>query len=212
MKDTKISALASEPDLCGEKGTTSWVRGRNCVYNDSAAAAYRVSIRASRGWISYGQFDDLETATYVANIAILVEGCEDRYELNTGIGEKNKEELARWRRNPKNLDLEKIASAKYKDIQDKLEFARKQELANSEIERQNRIIVEKMESEKSKRLQKIALESLRVYKEKVMMIMSLSDAGLEKFMRGKNTRDPLYQIARDEAVFRFKDGKKPRAT
>lgn len=127
MKRPEISTQSSDPELVGSNEASSWVVGRNCVYRDSTVAEYRVSIHTPRGWRSYGHFNDLETATYIANIAILVERCEEKYQLNEGVGEKNREELDSWRRKPGNLSLEKTAGERYKSIQSDLAPYREQE-------------------------------------------------------------------------------------
>lgn len=101
MKRPEISTHSADPDLVGSEGTTTWVTGRNCVYKDGTE--YRVSVLTPNGWKSYGHFNDLETATYIANIAILAERCEGKYELNKGIGDKNRDELEIWRQVPSNV-------------------------------------------------------------------------------------------------------------
>lgn len=131
MKSPKISTHSSDSELIGSNETPSWVSGRNCVYRDGTVAKYRVAIRTTSGWKSYGHFNDLETAAYVANIAILAELCEEKYELNE-IGEKNKEELNSWRQQPGNLSLEKTAGERYKDIQTDLSASREQDRIEAE--------------------------------------------------------------------------------
>ena len=132
MKRPDISTHSSDPELVGSNKTSSWVVGRNCVYGDSTIAEYRVSIRTPRGWKSYGHFNDLETAAYIANIAILAERCEEKYQLNEGIGEKNREELDSWRRQPGNVSLEKTAGERYKRIQANLAADREQKRIDAE--------------------------------------------------------------------------------
>lgn len=123
MRKPKTSRRDPDSGLAGSNDESCWVVGRNCVYRDSTVKNYRVSIRTLRGWRSYGHFSDLETATYVANIAILVESCEEKYELFRGVGNKDKDELAAWRRAQGNADLERIAAERYKKIQSELAAA-----------------------------------------------------------------------------------------
>ena len=122
-----ISADISNPNLVGSNEKSSWVHGHNCVYRDSSVAEYRVSIRTDDGWKSYGHFRDLNTATYVANIAILAEGCEKKYQLNRDIGHKDMDELARWRAQMKNSDLERTARERFSDVSRMLEVKRLEE-------------------------------------------------------------------------------------
>lgn len=132
MKKPDISTQVANPSLIGTAGHSNWVQGRNCVYHDSTTEKYRVSIKTPTGWKSYGHFYDLETASYVANVAILAEACEDKYALNEGIGAKNRQELAQWRRQGQNSALEKCARERHKEVHDALEAMRKEALENAE--------------------------------------------------------------------------------
>lgn len=127
MQKPDISTQVSDPRLIGTEGHSSWVQGRNCVYLDSTTENYRVSVKTPTGWKYYGHFYDLATASYVANVAILAEACEGTYELNKGIGAKNRQELAQWRRQGQHSALEKCAREKYKKVQDALEAMRAEE-------------------------------------------------------------------------------------
>lgn len=126
MKKPETSTHRNDSDLVGSSEESSWIVGRNCVYSSSTVAKYRVSIHTPNGWKSYGHFNDLETATYIANIAILVEHCEEKYELNKEIGTKDRNELDKWRRTPGHVDLERTAAVRYKTLQEqeRLEAAR----------------------------------------------------------------------------------------
>ena len=126
MKKPDISTSDPDPDLGGKEDRSSWVRGRNCVYQDGSGATYRVSIKTPKGWQLYGYFNDLESASYVANIAILAEGCEEQYELNQ-IGPKDRQELKRWRTFEQNRHREQVASRKYNNYQAELEQVRMEE-------------------------------------------------------------------------------------
>lgn len=149
MKKPETSADVSDPDLIGSKEDRTWVIGKNCVYRDSSVANYRVSIHTSAGWKSYGHFHDSETATCVANIAILVEGCEEKYELNKNIGPKSRQELAHWRNQANNTHLERIAREKYSEVlaaieildaeEARLRTAAEQQYKDHENEKRDRI-------------------------------------------------------------------------
>jgi hypothetical protein len=84
-------------DLSGNNpDDPKWVEGLNGVYrNDYGPKPYRVSIRTSNGWVSYGHFNHKATAAYVANVAILATGTYQDYQLNTGV-RSDKNELQRW--------------------------------------------------------------------------------------------------------------------
>lgn len=212
MKKPEIPTSVSDPDLVGSNETSSWIQGRNCVYRDGTVAEYRVSIKTSSGWKSYGHFNDLETATYVANIAILVEGCEERYELNKEIGDKDKDELALWRRQPRNSGLEKAARDKYKQVQIELEALQREERLRAEmLAEELRVRREKLAKERRKEEEKLA-EKRRVRDEKTRMILALSNPELVKFIKSTNVNDPFYEIAMNEAVRRHRQLGLPRAT
>lgn len=127
MKKPGISTKTSDPELVGAGEKSIWVQGRNCVYRDDSVARYRVSIKTATGWKSYGHFQDLETAAYVANVAILAEGCEERYELNN-IGTKDRQELIHWRSAGRNASLEQLAREKHERVQIALAEMRAEEL------------------------------------------------------------------------------------
>lgn len=132
-KMPETSTRTTDPDLAGSNAESSWVVGHNCVYHDRSIAKYRVSIRNQHKWKSYGHFDDLETASYVANVAILAENCEERYELNK-VGEKNRDELTKWRTLSNHADLEKLASDRFKQIQVQLQALRERDKERLEAE------------------------------------------------------------------------------
>ena len=196
MKTPGISTRLGAPDLIGSNETPVWVHGRNCVYRDSSVAEYRVSIRTPTGWKSYGHFHDLETATYVANIAILVEGCQKRYELNKNIGTKDGDELKKWRSQSKNLNLERSAREKYKQLLAELEASKENErlLAEKQLEviaAENRLQVKNLASENRLRANRIAAENRlrakkiadgdRYFAERVKSILGLNNEALRRF-------------------------------
>ena len=193
-KKPETSRHVTDPVLVGCNEESSWVVGRNCVYRDSTVAKYRVSILTPRGWKSYGHFNDLETATYVANVAILVERCEEKYELFNEMGNKDREELDRWRRAPGNRDLERAAADRYKRVQ--AELAALQERERLEAER----------------AEELASEKRRIYDEKIKTILGLSNPDLVKFIKDTGQSDHFYDIAMSEAARRFNQLRRPRAT
>ena len=120
----KIQVNTSKPDphLAGESSSIleiadkTWVSGYNCVYHGTNGRdKYRVAIKSRDDWKSYGHFNDLGTAAYVANVAILAEDTVYDFELNK-ISGKDFDELCEWRKHPENQKLESIARAKYNDI------------------------------------------------------------------------------------------------
>ena len=196
----------------GSNETSSWVRGRNCVYRDSTVADYRVSIKTQLVWKSYGHFSDLETAAYVANIAILAERCEEKYELNQGIGEKNREELDRWRQQPGNLDLEKTAAERYKKVQSDIAALREQErIAAEQSALKVRRRHEDSDDAYQKRVASDELERIREHERRVTEIRSLSGPNLVIFIKTTDPYDPFHKIAVEEARRRLKNAP-PSAT
>ncbi len=130
MEKPDIRPNRAKSDLAGNEGKTTWVEGHNCVYHaESSVAKYRVSIKTGGKWKSYGFFNDLETAAYVANVAILVENCEEQYELNS-VGDKNRSELAKWRNFEGNREKENLARNKFTGIQKALEAFREEDERN----------------------------------------------------------------------------------
>lgn len=122
MKPPHIKSNESDPSLSGGEGSSSWVRGYNCIYHsENASESYRVSIKSNAEWKLYGFFNDLETAAYVANIAILVEACEQTYELNK-VGNKNYTELNSWRLKNNNREKENIARNRFLELQNELKI------------------------------------------------------------------------------------------
>jgi hypothetical protein len=190
MKKPDISNRISDPNLMGSGEQFSWVQGRNGVYRDGSVAQYRVSVNTDSGWKTYGHFNDIETATYIANIAILVEGCEGRYELNSHIGDKDKEELARWRSQPKNSELERFAAEKYKVVKAQLDAVQKEE----------QLLADKI------------LEEQRLLGEMRKSIPTLSNPDLVNLIKNTKAEDPLHALAMKEAVRRFKKLGLPRET
>jgi hypothetical protein len=102
------------------------VSGMNCVYrNVKGDKAYRVALYTEDGWKGVGEFSNLGTAAYVANVAILsAESSLLDFDLNN-VEEKDSNELIEWRRNPENKKLEDIARAKYDDLMKKENEERK---------------------------------------------------------------------------------------
>ena len=185
MKRPEISNQRSDPDLVGRNEQSSWVQGRNGVYNDNSVAKYRVSINTGRGWKTFGHFYDVETATYIANIAILAEGCEERYELNRNIGEKDKEELGRWRSEPKNVEVEKTAAQKFKLVKS---------LQEAQLKEEKRLAEVKLDEQR---------EQKRLRDEKIKSVPSMSNPDLIKLIKDTKEGDPLHDTAMREAVRRF---------
>ncbi|SFN27260.1 hypothetical protein [Dokdonella immobilis] len=211
-KKPETSRHVTDPDLVGSNEESSWIVGRNCVYCDSTVAKYRVSIRTPHGWKSYGHFNDLETATYIANIAILVERCEEKYELNKEIGTKDRNELDRWRRAPSHADLERTAADRYKQVQAELTALQEQERLEAARVAEERRLREVKIAEEQERQAEIAAEKRRVHDEKVRMILGLSSPALVKFIKNTKLRDPFYEIAMSEVTRRFNNRGLPRAT
>ena len=191
MKKPETSRHATDPDLVGSNEESSWVVGRNCVYGDSTTAKYRVSIRTPRGWKSYGHFNDLETATYIANIAILVEHCEERYELNKKIGSKDQNELDRWRRVPGHADLERTAAERYKQVQSELAALQEKELESKRFEKIRTAEVRKLlEQEKAEKRKK--------WQNELDEIRGMSDSQLLALIKATTIYDPHNQVAKLE--------------
>lgn len=133
MKRPNTLRTSANNELSGATyGTnSSWVQGRNCVYRVSSQHLYRVTISTHVGWKTYGYFEDLEVASYVANIAILCEGCEDKYQLNS-VGAKNRNELNFWRAKDHNSCLEQRARRIFSKLQEQLAQMREQERTQQE--------------------------------------------------------------------------------
>lgn len=127
MKKPDVSRKANNSNLAGKSAASSWVQGRNCVYLSPDTEKYRVSIQSSDGWKTYGHFHDLEVASYVANVAILFEGCEEKYQLND-VGEKDRNELNNWRALGDNASIEQVAKEKFSLLKVNLERMRLNEL------------------------------------------------------------------------------------
>lgn len=159
MKKPEIESHTSDADLAGESYSSSWVKGHNCVYHVvNSEWEYRVSIKTQAGgWESYGFFNDLGVATYVANVAILAENCEDKYQLNK-VFNKDKRELNRWRQKKENIVKESIARRKYREVQAVLERIhaeeqRKAEEANKLHREEVQKFLEEKEKERKKSLE-----------------------------------------------------------
>ncbi|MBB5206704.1 hypothetical protein [Chiayiivirga flava] len=193
-----ISARSSDRELAGRHESSAWVSGRNCVYTDTGHKTYRVSIKTEHGWKTYGRFNDLETATYVANIAILVENLEVRYELNKEIGTKDRQELAIWRATSNNSDLEKIAASRFERVRIALESVREKERSEAEA------LLDKI-----KRARDRVFEEAWLPPERLKAIRSMSNDDLVDFIKVKK-RGPEYDVAMAEAVRRFKRLDLPR--
>lgn len=212
MKKPEISTEESDSDLVGSNETSSWLRGHNCVYRDSSVAEYRVSIKTPTGWKSYGHFHNLETATYVANIAILVEGCEERYVLNKMVGNKNKDELAKWRSQSRNLELERFAREKYKHVRVALDVLQEEERSRALKHAEECRIQEEKLAEERRKLEATSAQERRIRDAKTSMILGLNNADLVKFIKSTKMHDPFYDIAMSEAVRRHKALGLPRVT
>ncbi len=126
MRKPKISKGSSDPELSGSDGPSSWVRGRNCIYQDASTGMFRVSIKAQVGWKTYGYFHDLGVASYVANIAIFNENCEAEYERNES-GNKDRQELNLWLSRDNNREREEVARNKNRMYKINRDQAKKQE-------------------------------------------------------------------------------------
>ncbi len=136
MKRPQILTTSTNNELSGSGDNSSWLQGRNCIYHESSQRQYRVSISTMNGWKMYGYFYNLEVASYVANIAILCEGCEDKYQLNS-VGDKDRGELNSWRARDQNSTLERKARTKFNDLQEQL----------TQIREQERVLQEKLKRE-----------------------------------------------------------------
>ena len=160
MKRPNILTTSTNNELAGSGDNSSWVQGRNCVYHESSTLQYRVSILTVTGWETYGYFNDLEVASYVANIAILCNGCEDKYQLNS-VGDKDSAELNSWRNRDENLILERKARSIFSKLQVQLAQIREQEVAVREkLKREADISrVEREEMMKKKDAEETALIS-----------------------------------------------------
>jgi uncharacterized secreted protein with C-terminal beta-propeller domain len=178
MKKPETSPHTNDPDLVGSNEGSSWVVGRNCVYFSSAVAKYRVSIRTPHGWKLYGHFNDLETATYIANIAILVERCEERYVLNKGIGTKDINELDEWRRVPGHTDLERTAAVRHNEL----------------------MALQEQERLEAARTAETMAKGRRIYE----TIDLVTDDELIAYIKTSNETDPLFRKAKTELIRRQK--------
>ncbi|PHS43621.1 MAG: hypothetical protein COB03_19225 [Alteromonas sp.] len=160
MKRPNILTTSTNNELAGSGDNSSWIQGRNCVYHESSTLQYRVSILTVTGWETYGYFNDLEVASYVANIAILCNGCEDKYQLNS-VGDKDSAELNSWRSRDENLILERKARSIFSKLQVQLAQIREQEVALREkLKREADISrVEREEMMKKKDAEETALIS-----------------------------------------------------
>jgi len=159
--------------------------GRNCVYGDSTLAKYRVSIRTPDGWKSYGHFNDLGAATYVANIAILAEGCEEQYELNREIGPKDRDELSRWRAQLDNAALEQVARDRYAEVSSALELLRlEEERQNKERERLSREQAQAIYNKTLEEMDRIRQEQAQQAVREAEQLMNIPTAALLNALQG----------------------------
>lgn len=158
MKRPNILRTSTNNELVGSGDSPSWVQGRNCVYHGTSQHQFRVSISTEVGWKNYGYFRDLEVASYVANIAILCEGCEDKYQLNS-VGDKDRNELNSWRIQAENSRLEHKARSIFNNLQEQLAQIREQERALQEKLKRKADIsrAEKEELRKKKDAEEMAL-------------------------------------------------------
>ena len=118
MRDTNIE----DSDLAGEnKKNSSWEKGFNGVYKNITGPGFRVSLKTESGWVTFGCFHNLNTAAYVANVAILATNSEGKYKLNKN-ARPDKKELVNWLHEKKENKL-MHSSAKDKFLEDAaLEF------------------------------------------------------------------------------------------
>lgn len=207
MRKPDISTQSSDPELDGSNSQSSWVQGRNRVYRHASNAQYRVAILTESGWKSYGHFNNLDTAAYVANVAILIEGCEERYQLNE-VDAKDRDELSRWRKTGGNADREREARGKHKDLlakrgefraaalrleQEKLERAQAEEMRLQQV-----IVTRRQETEAKKRHQQEREAELST------LITSAPNAALLEMLTrdigGERHRKIHAEIARRENV------------
>lgn len=118
MRHTNIE----DSNLSGNaKNNQTWEKGFNGVYKNSDKEGFRVSLRIESGWRTFGYFNDLNTAAYIANVAILATNSEGNYQINSEV-KPNKDELANWlQANEENKIMHNIAKNKFlKDAE--LEF------------------------------------------------------------------------------------------
>jgi len=161
MKKPDIKVSETNSMLAGSEGQSTWMQGRNCVYRAiDETHQYRVSIRTHAGWKTYGSFNDIETATYVANVAILVEDCEEQYQLNA-VGQKDKQELLMWRNTGQNSTKEKLAREKYSQVQKALEAMRVEE----ERLRKKLALRIRQQTEESRERSKLKQDQIRLEQE-----------------------------------------------
>jgi len=118
VKKGQYSPLLSNESKPGNpRSSRKLVPGMNCVYRTSKCGSeYRVALCTEVGWKHFGEFCNLGTAAYVANVAILsTENALVDYDLNK-VRDIDSKELQAWRRDPENEKLESIARMKHADL------------------------------------------------------------------------------------------------
>jgi len=194
---TKVEAGSVNPLLASDKGKDEkkWVHGFNCVYHDEKEKGkYRVGILTTTGWKHYGSFKSLGTASYVANIAILVEESDFTYDLNK-VEHKDSQEIKQWRSISVNKTKENLARERlpqYKSARKRrIEEERKREIEYREQKRALKIkedLEQRIEQQKKKeerketerkreeeKLQQLQAEKDRLSKLSVKELLNLSE-------------------------------------
>lgn len=176
MKRPNILRTSTNNELAGFGDNSSWLQGRNCVYHSSSQHPYRVSISTKVGWRTYGYFEDLEVASYVANIAILCEGCEDKYQLNS-VGDKDRNELNSWRAQDHNSRLEQKARSIFNKLQKQL----------AQIHEQERLLQEELKSAAD--IYRAEQEDLKKRRDAEEMALIASRAEQEELKKRRNAEE-----------------------
>jgi hypothetical protein len=143
------------------------------VYTDrSSEGRYRVAIKTKNGWMNYGHFINLSTASYVANIAILIEESDLDYTLNE-VGRKDPTELQQWRMQPGNQIKEKLARQKFAEREQR---ERENEIKRiREIQRKKEEKAETELRKKEDRLRELQTEEERIARLPTSMLVKLSE-------------------------------------
>lgn len=196
MKKPEISTLATDPRLMGANDHPSWIRGSNCVYSATSGSGYRVSIKTVRGWKSYGTFRDLEAAKYVANVAILAEGCESQYELNSLSDSKNRDEIRAWRGSQGNAEIERYARERFNTIGANLKAL--QEIKEAELRQSARREAE-LSLQRAEELRILNEERAEAARRRLQPLLGLNNLELLKLIDSIGPYHPLYAIAVEEA-------------
>jgi hypothetical protein len=180
QSDSELASSSENP--------SQWVKGRNCVYvNTQGFYNYRVAIKTQTGWKNFGEFNDLETAAYVANVAILTESSVTNYQLNS-VGVKDKEELSSWKNLGSNTTIEKRAKDKFIELQ----IIKKQEI-EKEIERKLQ-----QENELASKKAKMLKKKEENQKEAKKILSQLSKKQILALLEQPNVSREVHQILRSE--------------